>query len=339
MRTIDSLTAVKDVVIGADGTFKFEGCDFGFVHSDLLAKMARGEMHTVVNVQPLVRGSGKWRPAANGEDESLTLRLEYAAGNGTQTTTAPWYQGAKVETWTISPDGKTLNSTASQGPAPSRSRPVQWFATEWILKPAAEEPASGNGCAASDECRDEKPLQDKRPVVACANAPGVGKVKATKKKKEADVMVFILGPAEWHEPPGSSGTFKVRVGNAGPCDTSCSLDIDLCIASGGSPDWPVGGSVSITSLGPKESGKSDLGPGVANLNYDLWLPKGTFQVVQVKGHDTTTPNQKYPYVVGINAAILGKLPDPDESNNHSFRSIHVDLPPGSTTGSATGPRK
>src|SRR5262249_30805050 len=78
VRTIDSLTAVKDVVIGADGTFKFEGCDFGFVHSDLIAKMARGDMHIVNNLQPLVRGRGKWNPAANGEDESLTLRLEYS---------------------------------------------------------------------------------------------------------------------------------------------------------------------------------------------------------------------------------------------------------------------
>src|SRR5207244_561418 len=47
MRTIHSLTAVKDVVIGADGKFSFEGCDFGFWHGDMVTKTARGEMHIV----------------------------------------------------------------------------------------------------------------------------------------------------------------------------------------------------------------------------------------------------------------------------------------------------
>ena len=69
MRTTDSFTAVKQFRIGADGTFKFEGCDCGFFHSDLVVNRLNGQSHFVTNAQTLLRGSGKWRPAGDGEDE------------------------------------------------------------------------------------------------------------------------------------------------------------------------------------------------------------------------------------------------------------------------------
>jgi hypothetical protein len=352
IRTIHSLTAVKDVVIGADGTFKFEGCDFGFCHGDMVTKTARGDMHIVDNLQPLVRGSGKWHPAAGGADESLTLRLEYAAGNGTQTTTAPWYKGTKVETWTISPDGKTLTTTASQGPAASRSRPVEWFVSEWTLRPADDEPAIGKGSAtghqlkvlpvsfaAGDECQDEKPLQAKGRCVACANAPGVGKVKATKKKKEADLGVSISGPKSWHEPPGSSGHFEVTVTNQGPCDAVGELRIYLeVVPDVGGQEMPVGASLSVNSRGPKQSGQSSYGMSTVVLDYFLELAKGDSQVVQVKGHDTTPPNQRYSYSLDFGAFIEASIHDPNSSNNFDERYIYVDLPLGAS-GSATRPKR
>jgi hypothetical protein len=140
-----TFAVVKQFRVRPDGSFAFEGGDFGFYHGEDVWTHAGKETRGVANCQPLLRATGKWQPAAGAEGESLTLRLEWAPGAGTLVSKLPDNQTLTV-TDTISPDGKFQTSTwQEQGKAKSSSstKRIEYNVSEWALKPAAPRNRSG----------------------------------------------------------------------------------------------------------------------------------------------------------------------------------------------------
>lgn len=333
-----SYTYVKEFRVRPDGTFAFDDCDFGFCRQEDVQEVNKVKFYSRTNAQGLLRGSGKWQPATQDKDETLTLRLECGAGDG-----ATGDGNTNTVKYTESPDGRTVTTSSEipGGKPISYSYPNTFVASEWTLKPNKEMPDGSRGAipgrglnvfpvsylaAAEDECDDKKDqtFQGQRPTtLICAagpKTPVTESVELKKKKKEADLAV-TFGETLSILPPGSEGFVQAVVSNLGPCEATATVTVQ--VFSGG--DTPSSVKIKSFTAGTRLPTEEKNSSGVKNTFYNRFLlPSGGQKIVKIEVKDTTPPGQQASYVMSFTADVTGDVPDPNPGNNRNFLVVGFD---------------
>jgi hypothetical protein len=345
-------TFVKEFQVRADGTFAFEECDFGHCRQEDVQEVGKVKLHSRTNWQGLLRGSGKWQPATREADETLSLKLEWGAGNGAnemQTEGGSITPGVK---YAVSPDGRTVTTTTEPpGGKPIRySYPNSFVDSEWTLESNQAVPDGGRGAirgrklkvfpvsflnAEEDECEDQEDefSGERSTTLICEGGPRTPvreTVEVKKAKKEADLAVRFSGGEESHPQRGSTGTVKAIVSNNGPCEVHATLELRVLAGSGLIASDEYGDShvqvLSYTDGFSEATMERSADWDEYNFTYQFTLPRGGARLVEIEGKDTTPPGQTLPYIILFRADVTGDVPDPNGGNNVTHREVTFDPP-------------